>query len=79
MRQQILDLNPSERQWVAGNLAGQDQHGTGLAVIGKPGDIRLSPSNLVARRYEQAQLDFFQPLTAEIIQQANEVHRSYGR
>ena len=50
-----------------------DQHGAELAVRGMPGEIVLFPTNLVAKRYEKGLVDFFVPLSEEIIVKIDEI------
>ena len=54
-------------QYVVENLDLQwavvsDEHGTEIAVHGQPGDILMYPPNLVAKRFEKKETDFFEPI-----------------
>lgn len=56
----------------------QDEFGTEIAVYRTPGDILLFPPNLVAKRYEKEEIEFFVPLYNGIKKQIEEIHSNFG-
>lgn len=46
-----------------------DEHGTEIAVHGQPGDVLVFPPNLVAKRFERSETQFFQPVYEEMRRQ----------
>lgn len=50
-----------------------DEHGTEIAVHGQPGDVLVFPPNLVAKRFERGETDFFQPVYDGIRSQVEEL------
>jgi hypothetical protein len=57
----------------------EDEYGTEVAVHGQPGDVLVFPPNLVAKRLETREVDFFVPIAGLIEQQVVELRTSQGR
>jgi hypothetical protein len=56
-----------------------DDYGTEIAVYGKPGNIIVFPTNLVAKRYEKNETGFFEPLFTNLNAQIEKVLRANGQ
>jgi hypothetical protein len=51
----------------------EDEYGVEMALHAEPGDIRVFPANLVAKRFERGEGPFMAQLAAELVSQIRDV------